>query len=188
MAAKGQMYALFYNILYKQLEHLHILVCAHGGPGSQSPADTKGWLQLSFWDPKGIHGFSTVRSVSLIPALFKDQLYKYLLSLQWQYAINILGEGKERLYFALTLKNEKKVFLNLESGKCSISNAETPSDFIRKAEEHNLEHPLWDYCFQDILSSPHPSKPTTRNTKSLNIAPSFFHYQGITHTHTNTQF
>lgn len=83
-----------------------------------------------------------MRSVSLIPALFKDQLYKYLLSLQWQYAINILGEGKERLYFALTLKNEKKVFLNLESGKCSISNAETPSDFIRKAEEHNLEHPL----------------------------------------------
>lgn len=50
--AEGLPHALFQAILYKGLEHPRILVSAGG---NQSPADTKGWLYLSFWGVKKLY-------------------------------------------------------------------------------------------------------------------------------------
>ena len=59
--------------------------------------------------------------------------------------------------------------------------AEAPSNFIRKVGKHNLGTPTMRLFPTHNLSFPHPSKPTTPNTKSLKkTAPSFFYYQGIT--------
>lgn len=61
-----------------------------------------------------------------------------------------------------------------------LFSAGTPSNFVRTLGKYNLGIPTMR-LFPTHFSSPHPSKPTTPNTKSLKkIAPGFLYYQRIT--------
>ena len=78
--ADGQLYALFYAIYYKGLEHLGIWNLKGKG-WNQSPTYTEGWLytvvkirgsqnsHVQFWLHRGL--------VALTPMLFKIQLYLF---------------------------------------------------------------------------------------------------------------
>lgn len=66
-----------------------------------------------------------------------------------------------------------------------LLSAGAPSNFVRTLGKYNLGTPTMR-LFPIHFSFPHPSKPTTPNTKSLQkTAPRFLYCQGITKKDTN---
>lgn len=72
MDAVGPLYATFYTILYKRLEHLWVLVFS-GGPGTNLLNTPRG--DASFGSSKVTHGLSTVQGVCAPNCCDKNQLY-----------------------------------------------------------------------------------------------------------------